>query len=435
MVAAIAGAIPACVVWRHGVSDASVFLVLYATAIVLLQLALRRDPEGTHAKQFARSRTAAVWGAGLLLLALTSLGPALGWRDVALGLLAIANLFLILWVRSRPDRPMSLVASGLLLLCGSLVLMGLLGEALFRSPWILARTGGNNPGQLAWEERHYDDVERRNPLGLRSFHTAEPKGAGVRRIVALGDSFTHGDAVARTEDLWPYVVERALGQHGGPTVEAINLGRGGLTTVNEAEMLETMGWRFQPDLVLVQFTLNDPLPSGPGMQHHNEGWIFPTVSLIPRFHPWLNRHSYFYSFLNQRFWALQMGLFFPRGYGALFDDDLPAWQECRSALGRMAASARSHRVPMMVVLFPLFVDDLSAQGYPYVQVHEKIRQAAKAAGLPLLDLRPAFAARDPHGRAWWALPSDWHPSVAGHRVAGEAAAAEILARGLLTPSR
>lgn len=29
-------------------------------------------------------------------------------------------------------------------------------------------------------------------------------------------------------------------------MEAINLGRGGLTTMNEAELLETMGWRFQP---------------------------------------------------------------------------------------------------------------------------------------------------------------------------------------------
>ncbi|HET9298554.1 MAG TPA: SGNH/GDSL hydrolase family protein [Candidatus Polarisedimenticolaceae bacterium] len=295
----------------------------------------------------------------------------------------------------------------------------LLGEALFRSPWVVAHTGGNNPGQLAWEERHYDDVERRNPLGLRSFHTARPKAAGVRRIVALGDSFTHGDAVARTEDLWPYVLERTL----APKMEVINLGRGGLTTVNEAELLETMGWRFQPDLVLVQFTLNDPLPSGPGMQHHNEGWIFPTVSLIPRFHPWLNRHSYFYSFLNQRFWALQMLFFFPKGYAALYDDDLPAWKECRSALARMAASARSHGVPMMVVL--------SERGYPYLEVHEKIREATAAVDLPLLDLRPVFAARDPHGRAWWALPSDWHPSVEGHRIAGEAVAAEIVTRGLL----
>jgi len=224
--AAIAGAIPFFIIWRGGVSIST--LVLYAAGLGLLELALRRDPEGAHPKAFVGSRPAAVSAAGLFILAL-ALGPALDWRDIGLGVLAVSDLFLILWVRSRPERPIALGVSRLLLLCGSVVLVALLGEAVFRLPWIVARTGGNTPGTIAWEQR-YDDVERRNPLGLRSFHTAEPKAAGVRRIVVLGDSFSHGDAVARTEDLWPYVLECALGQHGGLTVEAINLGRGGLTT-------------------------------------------------------------------------------------------------------------------------------------------------------------------------------------------------------------
>ena len=427
--AVIAGAIPFFIVWRGGVSVS--VLVLYAAGLGLLELALRRDREGAQARTFVGSPAAAVWAAGLFVLAL-ALGPALDWRDIGLSLLAISDVFLLLWVRARPQRPMAASASGLALLCGSLVLMVLLGEAFFRLPWTVARTGGNAPGQIAWEQR-YDDVERLNPLGLRSFHTAEPKAAGVRRIVVLGDSFSHGDAVARTEDIWPYVMERALGEHGGPAVETINLSRGGLTTVNEAEMLERTGWLFAPDLVILQFTLNDPLPSGPGLGHHNEGWLFPTASLFPALHPWLNRHSYLYSFLDRRFWTLQVRLFHPRGYAPLYDADSQGWSACRSALGEMAASARRRGVPMLVALFPLFVDDLSERGYPYLEVHEKIRGAAEAVGLPLVDLRPVFAARDPHGRSWWAHASDWHPSVEGHRVAGKALASEILARELLTP--
>lgn len=388
-------------------------LVLYVTAVGLLELALRRDPQP--------SRRAVVAGAGLFLLALV-LGPVLGWRDVGVGFLAVATLGLTLRV---------LGAAQLLLLCGSLAVMALLGEAVLRLPWVVRRTGGSNPGMLAWESRHYDDVERRNPLGLRSFHTAKAKAAGVRRIVVLGDSFSHGDLVARTGDLWPYVLERAIAQESGLTVEAINLGRGGLTTVNEAELLEEMGWRFQPDLVVVQFTLNDPLPSGPRMQHHNDGWFFGTVPLLPRFHPWLNNHSYFYSFVNMRFWALQMSVSHPRGYAALYDDAYPGWIACRAALGEMAASARNHGVPMLVLLFPLFVDDLSTEGYPYLEPHRKIREAAEEAGIPLLDLRPVLASRDRRGRVWWAYPCDWHPSVEAHGVAGEALASEILTRRLL----
>ena len=77
------------------------------------------------------------------------------------------------------------------------------------------------------------------------------------------------------------------------------------------------------------------------------------------------------------------------------------------------------------------MDDLSTKGYRYLEVHEKIRRAAEAVDLPLLDLRPVFASRDPRGRSWWALPCDWHPGVEAHRAAGEALASEILARELL----
>jgi len=424
--AGIAGAVPLFIVWRGGVSVST--LLLYAAGLALLELALRRDPEGVQAKAFLRSRAAAVSASGLFVLAL-ALGPALDWRSVGLALLVLTDLFLILWVRSRAERPMSQSVSVLVLLCGSLVLVVLVGEVVFRLPQVLARTGGNTPGMTDWEQ-HYDDVEKLNPLGLRSWHTSEPKGPGVRRIVVLGDSFSHGDGVARTEDIWPYVLERALGQSGA-TVETINLGRGGLTTVNEAEMLEKAGWLFQPDLVLLQFTLNDPLPSGPGLRNRNEPSFFRTVSLVPPLHPWLNHHSYFYSFLDRRFWTLQMRLFHPRGHAVLFQDDFSGWSECRSALGEMAASARRHGVPMLVALFPLLTDDLSERGYPYLEVHDRVREAVEAVGLPLVDLRPVFAARDPHGRAWWVHPADWHPGVAGHRLAGEALASEVRARGLL----
>src|SRR5262245_33995204 len=132
-VAGIAAAIPLFVLWRDGVSGSSLFLVLYATGLVLLELALRRDGEGARPRAFVRSRTATLSAAGLFVLAL-ALGPALDWRDVGLSLLALSNLFLILWVRARPERPMAESASHLLMLCGSLALMALVGEVVFRLP-------------------------------------------------------------------------------------------------------------------------------------------------------------------------------------------------------------------------------------------------------------------------------------------------------------
>ena len=43
--------------------------------------------------------------------------------------------------------------------------------------------------------------------------------------------------------------------------------------------------------------------------------------------------------------------------------------------------------------------------------------------VPLLDLRETYAEQASPGRAWWALPSDAHPSPEAHALAGRTLAA------------
>lgn len=58
-------------------------------------------------------------------------------------------------------------------------------------------------------------------------------------------------------------------------------GPAGYTTANEAELLRRLGWQFDCDLVLVQFYINDALPSGDNFARVGGSWLLPRVNLLP----------------------------------------------------------------------------------------------------------------------------------------------------------
>lgn len=96
-----------------------------------------------------------------------------------------------------------------------------------------------------------------NAQSLRGSHEyAIPKPPGMKRVVALGDSYTFGIGV---DDSLTYAAqtERALRLACTDSVEVINTGAGGYGTSQELEIYERFGRLFQPDLVILGFTTND----------------------------------------------------------------------------------------------------------------------------------------------------------------------------------
>jgi lysophospholipase L1-like esterase len=391
--------------------------IVYTFGWWFLATALRRDPDGKVLRSFVGS-TPALFGIVGALVLLQLLAVGIGGGAALVVLLVGTAGFFALWSRCATGNALSdWVAKGLLLSVTLGMAMGM-AEVLFRLPPVVSKTGGNTPGMLRWERKHYDRIWERNRLGIRSLHVAEPKKSDVVRILTIGDSFTWGYMVARTEDVWPYVMECELRDR-GRRVEVINLGRNALSTTDEAEILNDVGWLFKPDLIILQYTLNDPLPRS----YDN---YFRLAPLLPGMNDILDEHSYFFSFLNAKFRALQMMLRYPDGESALFEDGFVGWEQSQAALRAMAEQARSRRTAMMVVLFPLFVpgsmDEIS---YPFHEAHSKVAAASRAAGVPFFDLLPVYARQGRDGRSWWVGPSESHPSVEAHRLAGQALAHEL----------
>jgi lysophospholipase L1-like esterase len=391
---------------------------LHAAGVALLAIGARRDPGGAKLRGAAGSRPYAVALGGATLLLLCS-AAVLHPSEVMLVAMTLALGFLGLWVISPTAAALSgrlarLALSGsvgLAFACG--------GEAVMRSRALSEATGGSGEVRAArrdaWERALFPP-EHVGPR-WRSRHLGEPKPAGVRRVLALGDSFTFGDFIDDPGAIWTGVLEDRLAAR-GLAVEVINAASAGNDTGHEADVLEALGWALEPDLVVLQYTLNDA----------GEDPSERAVSLLPIVASSLRARSSLFHYLDVRFRAAQLAAAGAEGWSASFRDDAPGWRRSRAALERIARSASERGVPLVLLLFPMLDSPLDDARYRNLAAHEAIAAAARRLELPLVDVRRPLAELDPRPGAWWVRPFDAHPGPAAHRVAAEVLAAELSGR-------
>ena len=77
------------------------------------------------------------------------------------------------------------------------------------------------------------------------------------KILLLGDSISWGDCVPYTEVIYPQLCETNLTKETGITFEIINTGVPGYSTFQELKLLKLRGAKYQPDMIIQQFCLND----------------------------------------------------------------------------------------------------------------------------------------------------------------------------------
>ena len=282
----------------------------------------------------------------------------------------------------------------------------------------------------------YDGRWQENALGFRSPYEVTAKDPETARVLALGDSFTWGVGVAKTADVWPARLEALLTERlaaardARPTareirrVEVLNLGRPGFTTANEAELLRRVGWRFDPDLIVVQFYINDALPSGPDFFHESSNFLFPQRWLLPvRFRAGAIRHTALFRFIQKRYQELRNRNV---TWDPLFQEGNDGWTQFSSALGEIGESARARGVPVLFAMFPRILEgEWTQDEHPDRGLYARIGRAAADSGLEVLDLTPIFAQPGVDGSRWWATRDDHHPNAAGHDLVARALASHI----------
>lgn len=96
-----------------------------------------------------------------------------------------------------------------------------------------------------------------NGMGYRGPELEYAKPDGVRRILHLGDSVSFGYLLKDYDQAYPVVLENILEQKTGENIQTVNLSVGGYATWQENILLQREGCKYDPDLVILSFVLND----------------------------------------------------------------------------------------------------------------------------------------------------------------------------------
>ncbi len=279
----------------------------------------------------------------------------------------------------------------------------LLGEGDSRSGYAPVNTK-RRPGPT--NSRGYRDLERR-PAKL----------PGAHRAVVLGDSFSWGVRV-EFEDAWPQRLERGLARQRGEPWEVVNLSRPGMNTVEQVEQLASEGLAYDPDVVVLGYCLNDSEDDAAAEVRRGRDWEEQARERRARGRRLVDR-SALYRLVSERLRALRENRLRIAAYRSQYAPDYPGWIAGGKALGRMAELCKERKIPLVVMIFPLFGNPLD-DGYPFPGIHAAVTRAVADTGWARpLDLLPAYRGLD-----WRILvvdgANDEHPNEIAHRIATSA---------------
>jgi len=298
----------------------------------------------------------------------------------------------------------------------ALFFLALILEIVFRLPQIVQKTGGNQPEFKKWQD--YVSSHEFNSLGFRDREHSLDKPKGTYRILVLGDSIVYGQMVDY-DKIFSVVLEQRLSQLGRLPVEVISMGHMGWNTAEQLQAFAEKGVKFDPDLVIVGFVLNDPQikdnPVGDELQDP-ERPILPFLTVDK----WLNQKSKLYSFVRFRYNRFLEKAGRKGDYTVwqrnLYQPDARNFKAFTAALAQIKELAMKQGSPVLLV---------SLNFYPnWEKESALVFQTAQGLGIPVLDPLPLFANFTlPELQV---SPSDGHPNAKAHAIFAQAITDDIL---------
>ena len=248
------------------------------------------------------------------------------------------------------------------------------------------------------------DVET-NSKGQRDREIALERTPGVLRIAMVGDSLTEGWGVP-FESTFSKRIERLYAQ-AGTKAEVVNLGVGNWNTVQEVQYFLTQGYKYSPDMVVLNYFVNDAEPTPERRRPPSVllQYCYSCVFLKGRLDTVLRQLT------TRQDWA--------EFYLGLYDSGKSkGWLDAKAAIKRLADYCKQNNIKLLIAHLPELHD---VQNYRFGIVTELVRQAAQENDAPFVDLLPNLqfqASSD-----LWVTPPDPHPN---------AFANELIAAGLFS---
>jgi lysophospholipase L1-like esterase len=291
------------------------------------------------------------------------------------------------------------------------------------------------------------------------------------RIVALGDSVTFGRGMP-LESTYAKVLEDRLNreERGALRYEVLNLGVGGYNSRQQLEFYKTKGRKYEPDLLVIGFVLNDATPESEhlaalgALSKKQRGAPTQEQGTLEEFRERWRTDPEFRRAMTELRDAMpeargekskerrEASATEPPGGSrliALVRDRLEllhrkpqvrrhpwvartfsnpeTWRIVSDSFEEFSTIAARDGISVLVVILPLLTD---FENYEFVGVHEQVGNEARKRGFEVLDLYEQFRGRDA-GRFRQSEQDTVHPNSAGHRSIAQWVHEHLVASGLL----
>ena len=219
-----------------------------------------------------------------------------------------------------------------------------------------------------------------NSDGFRGREYSIPKPPNTFRILMLGDSETLSIMLPQSDTLAAQLENLLNKLSGNLRYEVLNFGVEGYNTFQELEQLKTKGLKYDPDLIILNYVLNDPEP---GEYYLNKTFLMRKSALVRyftyRFKKAAIRRER--KKLNIRteiehFYYLHQPKYFDR---------------LKEGIQEMAGISRQLGNKLIVVIFPtssLMVKDFKGN-YPYLSLHSLVK-GVESDNIVFVDLLDEF---------------------------------------------
>lgn len=320
----------------------------------------------------------------------------------------------------------------LILLFGSLSMSALAAEVILR---MLGHHGApqlainniypvNDP-VLDWryvpnsETRLGRVIYKYNKSGFRDVDHLVEKPPGITRIVVVGDSVTEGAGV-EWESVFSHILQSKLTQD----FEVITVAAGGLNTPQEVHLFEQEGLLYKPDLVILNFVLNDcdfytrlkDAQQYTDKQDSKVGLLFD-LPINPHIKRTLKSSALVY-FVKERLENLKGRLLGDDNtdyYSTIWRSDANR-RKVTDGFDKLKLLQEEHHFNVVVIIWPLITD---YRNYGFQSIHEWVKERAEKRGFSNIDLLASFSKlqyRDLQVTA----EDNIHPNALGHKIAAEA---------------
>ena len=231
-----------------------------------------------------------------------------------------------------------------------------------------------------------------NSAGYRDREYDVAKPASKVRIIMLGDSLTFGWGV-EMEDTFADQLEKLLnGRAAAGRYEVINSGVGNYNTSMEVSAFLHTGQKFKPDIVVLNYFINDAEPTPKRKLNAFTEYSYAAVML------WGAADTVKRLYFGKPDWKTY--------YAGLYEDGQPGWSELKDAMAALADYCRSNGISLLMVNFPELHE---LRNYPFASATAKLANVAASLAVPFHDTLPALDGELPE--TLWVSPTDAHPNA------------------------